>query len=181
VLPDSEFEGLIAATLKGTDYKGLSPWDRAVLYLVAANTGFRVAELASLKSQQLAHVRLLPHRPIPIASCLLTATCRSLSRLATGCQKRRWSELNRRWRICNPSQAIANDNQRKDLGRFEVPVAAPVAGDSRKSTHDSRMVLVNAPASCDEDLAAVVAAWPNLQPAMKAAVRTMVESAVGGK
>jgi len=51
VLTDKEFDGLITATLKGTEYKGLSQLDRALLYLLAANTGFRVGELASLKPE----------------------------------------------------------------------------------------------------------------------------------
>ena len=47
-LGNAEFSMLIATTLAGPDYHGLSGPDRAMLYLVAAYTGLRVSELASL-------------------------------------------------------------------------------------------------------------------------------------
>ena len=47
-LPPADFDAFIAAARGGGPVCGLSGSDRAILYLVATNTGFRAAELASL-------------------------------------------------------------------------------------------------------------------------------------
>jgi len=55
-LERDEFDRLIVATRKAEPFRGLSGVDRALLYLVAANTGLRAAELASLTAASLALV-----------------------------------------------------------------------------------------------------------------------------
>ena len=45
---DEEFSRLLIAALKGSAFRGLTGIDRATLYLLAVNTGFRASELASL-------------------------------------------------------------------------------------------------------------------------------------
>ncbi len=47
-LTDEEFAKFIQATLDGDDYDDVSGADRAMLYLLATNTGLRASELASL-------------------------------------------------------------------------------------------------------------------------------------
>ncbi|HEX4150307.1 MAG TPA: site-specific integrase [Pirellulales bacterium] len=47
-LERGEFDRLIAATRKAEPFRGLSGADRALLYIVAANTGLRAGELACL-------------------------------------------------------------------------------------------------------------------------------------
>jgi integrase len=47
-LREEQFQQFIEATGKGDSFRGLTGPDRLVLYTVAANTGFRVGELASL-------------------------------------------------------------------------------------------------------------------------------------
>ncbi|VAX42172.1 hypothetical protein MNBD_PLANCTO02-816 [hydrothermal vent metagenome] len=48
-----EFGQLLEVASKGKTFRGLSGYDRAVLYLVAVNTGFRANELSSLKYKNL--------------------------------------------------------------------------------------------------------------------------------
>jgi len=47
---DANFEQLIAATINSKPFRSLTGRDRVMLYLLAVNTGFRAAELASLAS-----------------------------------------------------------------------------------------------------------------------------------
>src|SRR5262249_15589171 len=47
-LPPAQFAALVEAARAGGTVRGLAGADRAVLYLVAANTGLRASELASL-------------------------------------------------------------------------------------------------------------------------------------
>jgi integrase len=47
-LPDAEFAAFVAAARLGKPFRELAGPERAVLYLVAVNTGFRASELASL-------------------------------------------------------------------------------------------------------------------------------------
>jgi integrase len=57
------FGEFIRATAEGAPFRGLSGSDRLVLYTLAANTGFRAGELASLTR---GHSTLMPHpRPTP--------------------------------------------------------------------------------------------------------------------
>jgi integrase len=48
-LPPEEFAALLAAARAGKSFRGLAGADRAVIYHLAARTGLRAAELASLK------------------------------------------------------------------------------------------------------------------------------------
>ncbi len=48
VLSEDDFAKLIAATLKGEPYRRVTGQDRALLYIVASNSGLRCSELASL-------------------------------------------------------------------------------------------------------------------------------------
>jgi integrase len=48
-LPESLFALFVEMTIAGKSFRGLSGADRLVLYTLAANTGFRASELASLK------------------------------------------------------------------------------------------------------------------------------------
>jgi len=50
-LTDKEFAKFIQATRGSAAYRGISGPDRAMLYLIAANTGLRASELASLTSE----------------------------------------------------------------------------------------------------------------------------------
>ena len=52
-LTQTEFQSLLKVVAKEKAFRGLSGEDRAVLYQVAVNTGFRASELASLKYQNL--------------------------------------------------------------------------------------------------------------------------------
>jgi integrase len=47
-LPDADFAAFVAAARAGKPFRDLAGPDRAMLYLVAVNTGFRASELASL-------------------------------------------------------------------------------------------------------------------------------------
>jgi integrase len=49
-----QFDRFIQATAKGANFRGLAGHDRFILYTVAANTGFRASELASLTPESFA-------------------------------------------------------------------------------------------------------------------------------
>jgi integrase len=59
-LPAEDFDRFIEATRKGKVFRGLTGADRAVLYLLAANTGLRRSELASLTPQSFDLVAAMP-------------------------------------------------------------------------------------------------------------------------
>jgi integrase len=59
-LPEEVFGRFIEATAGGSNFRGLSGADRLVIYTLAANTGFRAGELASLTPASFA---LDEHRP----------------------------------------------------------------------------------------------------------------------
>ncbi len=52
-LSDADFGKLVEAARKGTAFQGLSGADRAVLYQLAANSGLRASEMASLSTASL--------------------------------------------------------------------------------------------------------------------------------
>jgi hypothetical protein len=71
-------------------------------------------------------------------------------------RKRLRSESNRRWRICNPAAEPVLPEDIEACG--EVPTKVPTLG------------------KADRDLAAVVEAWSNLPPAVRAGILAMVQA-----
>ena len=74
--------------------------------------------------------------------------------------------------IHNLVTTVANVNKATDLQRGDILVAQGVAQETQKSTPEA----VAMPADVDPELAAVVAAWPDLPEPIRRAIRAMVEA-----